>query len=107
MPMMRLLSLSAACAVAAYMALPVQAARAEPGLARAAAPQDVSSRQRTAKQVRVRRMHYYDPYPWWWYPPYGQRVRTNYLGWPHTSYPPGYERPHFDGVAGFPLGRGS
>jgi hypothetical protein len=65
---------------------------------------EFSSRHRSARYTKSARLHYYDPYPWWWYPPHVKRARTNYLGWPHSYYPPDYNKPYFDGVAGYPGG---
>lgn len=65
---------------------------------------EFSSRHRNGRHAAAARLHYYDPYPWWWYPPHVKRARTNYLGWPHSFYPPGYDKPYFDGVAGYPGG---
>lgn len=60
-----------------------------------------SSRTRT---TRVEPLHYYKPYPWWWHPSHVKRARTNYLGWPQSDYPTGYDQPYFGGVAGYPGG---
>lgn len=67
---------------------------------------EFSSSHRGKRYKRVARMHYYDPYPWWWHQPHVARARTNYLGWPHSNYPVNYERPFFDGVVGYPGGYG-
>lgn len=50
---------------------------------------------------KVRHMHYYDPYPWWWHQPYVARARTNYIKWQNTYYERPYDLPHPDGVVGY------
>lgn len=86
---------------AALLPLSGSASGAERDGLRNTAQYEFSSRHRHA---RTARMHYYDPYPWWWYPPHVKRARTNYLGWPHSYYPPDYDLPYFGGVAGYPGG---
>lgn len=88
----------------AFSSLPMQAYSAERSGIQNPDRDEFSSRQRSGRQAHAGRLHYYDPYPWWWYPPYIKRARTNYLGWPHSSYPPGYDAPYFGGVAGYPGG---
>ena len=50
---------------------------------------------------KVRGMHYYAPYPWWWHPPHVARVQTNYVKWHNTPYEGGYEAPQPTGVVGY------
>jgi hypothetical protein len=95
-----LLALTIASA-AAVLILPAQTSAAERGGVRNAEQYDFSSR---ARKARVAKLHYYDPYPWWWHPPVVKRARTNYLGWPHSYYPPDYNLPYYGGVAGYPGG---
>jgi len=102
--MTRPISAFAIAVLAAFLSFPVQANSAERAGIRNSQPHEFSSRHRGHKRSRVAGMHYYDPYPWWWYPPHLKRARTNYLGWPHTHYPPDYDLPYFDGVAGHPGG---
>jgi hypothetical protein len=92
-----------ACLLSAAATLPLSApasAGERDGL-RNSAQYEFSSRHRHARSTR---MHYYDPYPWWWHPPHVKRARTNYLGWPHSNYPADYDRPYYGGVAGYPGG---
>lgn len=62
------------------LSLPVQASSAERDGIQNLAQYEFSSRHRGSRHGHVARFHYYDPYPWWWYPPYVKRARTNYLG---------------------------
>ncbi len=50
---------------------------------------------------KVRAMHYYAPYPWWWHPPHLARVQTNYVKWHNTYYEGGYDAPQPAGVVGY------
>jgi hypothetical protein len=100
--MTKSIALAFVLAVAA-MAHPAQAQTAGRNGPSIMTPDEFSSRQRS-EPGRVARMHYFDPYPWWWHPPYLKRARTNYLGWPHSVYPPDYDSPYFGGVAGYPGG---
>ena len=104
--MMRTLLALMVSGTVAILSLPVQASDARTGGARNADGDEFSSRARGGRTSGVSRLHYYDPYPWWCSPPYTKRARTNYLGWPHTIYPPDYDRPYFGGVAGHPGGFG-
>lgn len=90
----------------AVLTLPTPAGSAEPDGMRTSQPHEFSSRHRGTRIHRTTRLHYYDPYPWWWHPPHVKRARTNYLGWPHSYYPPDYDKPYFDGVVGYPAGFG-
>lgn len=91
-------------ATVAFLPFPMQAGAAERSGAQNLDHDEFSSRHRSDRRAGIARLHYRDPYPWWWYPPYVKRARTNYLGWPHSNYPPDYDKPYFDGVAGYPGG---
>ncbi len=86
--------------IVAILSAPVQANGVKQSGIHAFAQHEFSSRHRGSRHVT--RMHYYDPYPWWWHPPFVKRARTNYLGWPHSNYPPFYDKPYFGGVTGYP-----
>jgi hypothetical protein len=88
----------------AVFSLPIQAQASEQSGVRNQTPHEYSSRKRKVRHARVAGLRYYDPYPWWWHPPHVARARTNYLGWPHSYYPPDYDKPYFGGVAGYPGG---
>jgi len=102
--MTRMLSVLTLAGAVAVTMLPAETFGAERHGMRNTDQYTFSSRQRDHRKVRVTRLHYYDPYPWWWYPPHVKRARTNYLGWPHAHYPPDYDLPYFGGVAGNPGG---
>jgi hypothetical protein len=91
-------------ATLAFLPLPTPAGAAEQSGIQNLDQHEFSSRHRSHRRAGIARLHYYDPYPWWWYPPHVKRARTNYLGWPHSYYPPDYDKPYFDGVAGYPGG---
>jgi hypothetical protein len=50
---------------------------------------------------KVRPMHYYSAYPWWWHQPHLARVQTNYVKWQNTYYEGGYDAPQPSGVVGY------
>jgi hypothetical protein len=99
--MTRLLLVLTIAAAIALLTYPAETLGAERSGIRIADQHEFSSR---ARKARVARLHYYDPYPWWWHPPHVKRARTNYLGWPHTHYPRDYDLPYPNGVAGYPGG---
>ena len=59
----------------------------------------VASEMSAARKARL--MHYEARYPWWWHPPHGYRVRTNYVKWNNMSYEGGYDAPQPAGVVGY------
>ena len=101
--MVKIVSALAILGATAVLSLPARSAERPDGVRNLYQYEEFSSRHRGWRHRQASSLHYYDPYPWWWHPPYAYRARTYYLPWPYASPDPNYHRPHVAGVVGFSM----